>query len=205
MLSNMTIKDFLARTASKNPVPGGGSVSALAGALAASLITMVTNLTIGKKGFEEVSPQLEPIREKAQILEAQLRRDIDRDADAFDSVMAAFRLPRETEEEKQHRSQAIQDAYKSAAQVPMEVAHQALELIEMAATVIAKGNPNALTDAAVATMMARTAVLGALYNVKINLSAIKDNAFVDLMQQQVDAMEVQVKVAEAQTLSQVKL
>ena len=162
MLADLTIKGFLAETAGNAPVPGGGSISALNGAIATALTEMVANLTIGKKKYAEV--------------EGQMIRDIDRDSEAYDRVFAAFKLPKETEEEKAERSRVIQDATKQAAMVPMEVAEEIASVMETIIYVAHKGNRNAVTDACVAMMTARTCVLGALLNVRINLTSIKDEA-----------------------------
>ena len=183
MLVDLTIKGFLAETAGSAPVPGGGSISALNGAIATALTEMVANLTIGKKKYADVEGQMRTIATEAAIIRERLIRDIDRDSEAYDRVFAAFKLPKETEEEKAERSRVIQDATKQAAMVPMEVAE------EIIIYVAHKGNRNAVTDACVAMMTARTCVLGALLNVRINLTSIKDEAFVKRMSEKADFLE----------------
>lgn len=189
MLVDLTIKDFLDKTASKNPVPGGGSISALCGAIAAGLSEMVANLTIGKKGYEAQSPEMEEIAKEARRFREKLAGDIDRDSDAYAQVMNAFQLPRGTENEKASRTEAVQKALKNAALVPLRVAEDAFRIMELGGKVLEKGNRNAVTDGAVAVMTARTALLGALYNVKINLASIKDTEFVKEVNKKVERLE----------------
>ena len=187
MLVDLTIKGFLAETAGSAPVPGGGSISALNGAIATALTEMVANLTIGKKKYADVEGQMRTIATEAAIIRERLIRDIDRDSEAYDRVFAAFKLP--TEEEKAERSRVIQDATKQAAMVPMEVAEEIASVMETIIYVAHKGNRNAVTDACVAMMTARTCVLGALLNVRINLTSIKDEAFVKRMSEKADFLE----------------
>ena len=188
MLVDLTIKGFLAETAGSAPVPGGGSISALNGAIATALTEMVANLTIGKKKYADVEGQMRTIATEAAIIRERLIRDIDRDSEAYDRVFAAFKLPKETEE-KAERSRVIQDATKQAAMVPMEVAEEIASVMETIIYVAHKGNRNAVTDACVAMMTARTCVLGALLNVRINLTSIKDEAFVKRMSEKADFLE----------------
>jgi len=202
LLIKMRVSEFLAKTASKDPVPGGGSISALAAASAASLVEMVARLTIGKKGFEGVRTEMEAVSCKAAEYRERLSRCIDRDSEAYSKVMAAFNMPRESEAEKKARSQAIQEALKVAAEVPLVAAEDALALLPLAETVIRKGNPNALTDGLVALMMARTAVLGALYNVKINLASMKDEAYVSRVSSRVKEIEALAMEKEKAILDQ---
>ena len=189
MLAELTIKGFLAETAGSAPVPGGGSISALNGAIATALTEMVANLTIGKKKYADVEGQMKTIATEAAIIRERLIRDIDRDSEAYDRVFAAFKLPKETEEEKAERSRVIQDATKQAAMVPMEVAEEIASVMETIIYVAHKGNRNAVTDACVAMMAARTCVLGALLNVRINLGSIKDKTFADELQREADVLE----------------
>lgn len=205
MLVDKTVIDFLNETASNNPVPGGGSIAAHSGATAAALTEMVANLTIGRKGYEAISDEMKQIAERANEIRNQLIKDIDRDAEAFNDVMAAFKYPKNTDEEKVIRKEKIQDSMKHAAMVPLEVAKKSYEIIDLAKVVVEKGNQNAVTDGAVASMMARTAVLSALYNVKINLGSIKDSEFVDEISKEVNNLETQVIVKEQQILESVEL
>lgn len=205
MLVDLNIKGFLEETASNAPVPGGGSIAALSGAISAALTEMVANLTIGKKGYEGLEAEMQQIAKDGAKLREKLAADIDRDSDAFNQVMAAFKLPKGTEEEVEARKAAIQEATKNAALVPLEVATDVFHMMKQIAVVVEKGNKNAVTDGAVAAMMARTAVLSALYNVKINLGSIKDETFVKEATEKVQQMEYQVQEIEKEILSKVVL
>ena len=205
MLTNQKITDFLQKTSSGTAVPGGGSVSALSAALGAGLTEMVANLTVGKKGYEAVESEMQDIAATAQDLRNKLVLEVDRDANAYKDVLAAFKLPKTTEEEQEQRKQAIQEAMKNAARVPLGVAYDALQVMDLAEKVIGKGNRNAASDGAVGTMMARTAVLGALFNVKINLASVKDKAFVEEMMREVTKIENRVHEREKEILSQVDI
>jgi len=196
VLRDLTIPEFLEKTASNTPVPGGGSVAALSAAVAASLAEMVAHLSIGKKGLEAAGDEMKAIISMASAYRETLLHDIDRDSDAFNQVMAAFKLPKNTAEEVKQRHLAIQEGLKTAALVPLRVAKDAFKILEMAGTVVIKGNKNAVTDGVVAAMMARTAVLSALYNVKINLASIKDNAFVNEVSKQVRELETEIETKE---------
>lgn len=205
MLTDLTIKDFLKKTASNSPVPGGGSIAALSGAISASLLEMVANLTIGKKGYEEFEEEMKEISAALLEYRKKLIADIDKDSNAYDAVMAAYRLPKSNDEERDRRSGAIQEALKNAVLVPLEVAKMGLDIIKLAGNIVRDGNKNAITDGAVAAMMARTALLSALYNVKINLSSIKDEAFVNEISDQVRDMEIKIQKLEQGILAEIDL
>lgn len=205
MLAQLSLVDFLKQTASNEPVPGGGSIAAMSGATAAALGEMVASLTIGRKKYEAVEAEMLEVQQKAAAVREKLLKDIDRDAASFNHVMEAMKLPKETEEEKQVRSKAIEAATKEAALVPLEVAKTTLEFMPLIEQVVTKGNQNAVTDGAVAAMMARTAVKAALYNVKINLLGLKDEAFVAELTPQIEAIEAEVEAMEQKILGQVKL
>ena len=189
MLADLTVKDFLDKVACSDPVPGGGSIAALNGALASALTTMVARLTVGKKGYE-VSEEL---MQHAQTITLRLLDEfialIDKDSEAYNEVFACFKLPKATDEEKAARSAAIQEATKFAALVPMQVARNAYELMTVIMDVARLGNRNAVTDACVAMMSARSAVLGALMNVRINLGSLKDKEFVAKLQAEACELE----------------
>lgn len=190
MLAELTLQQFIDKVISNDPVPGGGSVSALNGALAASLSAMVANLTVGRKKYAEVNDLMQELAARLETAARRLLADVDRDSEAYDRVFSAFKLPKDTDEQKAVRSEAIQRETKYAAQVPMEVARAVHEILPHIATVAQRGNSNAVTDACVAMMCARTAVLGALLNVKINLSSIKDEAFVKAMAEEAARLEI---------------
>ena len=200
LLSELPVKEFLLVTAGDDPVPGGGSVSALCGALSAALGQMVTNLTIGRKKYAEYE---ESMKEMAAVFNSYLdefAKDIDKDSDAYDAVFSAYKLPKETEEEKAVRSQKIQEATKIAAEVPLQVAQKAGKLMDFISMVAKTGNQNAVTDACVAMMCARTAVLGALLNVRINLSSLKDEEYVAQLKAEADHLEATAVEKEQQLL-----
>jgi formiminotetrahydrofolate cyclodeaminase len=205
VLTNQKITVFLEKTASGTPVPGGGSVSALSAALGAGLAEMVANLTIAKKGYEAVENEMKETAETLKNLREKLVTEVDKDSNAYKDVLTAFKLPKDTQEEKEQRTEAIQDAMKNAARIPLGVAYDSLQVMDLAEKVIRNGNRNAASDGAVGTMMARTAVLGALFNVKINLASVKDQAFVEEMTRKVNKLESRVHEREAEILSYVKI
>ena len=205
MLTNQKITDFIEKTASGIPVPGGGSVSALSAALGAGLTEMVANLTVGKKGYESVESEMKETAETVENLRIKLIAEVDKDSNAYKDVLAAFKLPKTTAKEQEQRKQAIQDAMKNAARVPLGVAYDSLQVMDLAEKVIKSGNRNAVSDGAVGTMMARSAALGALFNVKINLSSIEDDAFVEELTREVNKLESRVHERETEILALVEL
>ena len=205
MLANLKITEYLEKAAAGTAVPGGGSVAALNAALAAGLTEMVANLTIGKKGYEAVAEEMNDIAGKSTELREKLTVAIDRDAEAYSEVMAAFKLPKATDQEKGLRSLAVQKAFKHAALVPLEVANHAVEVIDLAGRAVDSGNKNAVTDGLVATMNARTAALAALYNVKINLGSIEDDEFVKKLTREINDLEQQAKSKEQKILANVMI
>ena len=203
MLTELTVKDFLNKVAGSDPVPGGGSIAALNGAIASALAAMVANLTIGKKNYADCEELMKQIAERAAGLKEEFVADVDRDSEAYDRVFACFKMPKATDEEKAARSAAIQEATKFAAQVPMEVARRAYGLMDTIAQVARKGNQNAVTDACVAMLSARNAVLAALLNVRINLSSLKDQELVARLQAEADELERQAIAREQELLQQI--
>ncbi len=189
MLSEIKICDLLEKTASSEPAPGGGSMSALAAAVAASLVEMVANLTIGRKGYEDVEEEMKAVSRKASHYRKKFTESIDLDSAAYAKVMEAFRMPKSTETEKEARSLAVQDALRLAAEVPLSVAEDVLDFMPLAQAALEKGNPNAYTDGLVGVMMARTGALGALHNVRINLGSIRDKAYVSTISDRVQKIE----------------
>ncbi|WP_449032448.1 cyclodeaminase/cyclohydrolase family protein [Porphyromonas sp.] len=204
MLTELTVKGLLAETAGDAPVPGGGSISALNGAIAAALAEMVANLTIGKKKYADVQDEMAEVAKSAAALQKELVLDVDRDSEAYDGVSQAFKLPKETDEEKAIRSAAIQENTKKAALVPMEVARRASALLPTIEAVVARGNQNAVTDGCVAMMCARVAVVGALFNVRINLTSIKDEEFVARLREEADRLEADILAREAAVIAHTK-
>lgn len=196
MMSEQSMEQFLQRVASKNPVPGGGSVAAQSGATAAALVEMVASLTISKRGYEEVQNEMVDIQSQVKKIRSQMVKYIEEDAKAFESVMNAYGMPRDTDELKRARSRAIQKGLKLAAEVPLKVAKLANQLMDYGVIVVEKGNKNAVTDGGVSLMLARTALRAAIYNVKINLSSIKDVEFVDKLRQEIEKIEKESEAKE---------
>ena len=186
-LTELKVDAFLRETASESPAPGGGSVSALAGALASALAGMVANLTQGEK-FADVAEKMREIAASAEKIRKELEESVQKDTESFDAYMAALHLPKGTEEEKERRKASIQEALKGAVLVPLETAQTAQEIFPLLKVVLEKGNANAQSDALVASMLAKTAVHGALLNVKINLGGICDEAFCQKMHERVQEM-----------------
>ena len=203
-LTDLTVKGLLDVTAGKDPVPGGGSISALCGSIAAALTEMVAGLTIGKKKYAEVEEQMKELVERVQKIRQQLILDVDRDSEAYNVVFAAFQMPKETDEEKAARSAQIQEATKIAANVPMEVARRVYSLLSDIEEVVSNGNQNAVTDGCVAMMSARNAIIGALFNVRINLTSIKDEQYVADMTAEADRLEREVIEREAKVIEYTK-
>ena len=171
---DVTPTAFLDAVAADTPAPGGGSVAALAGALGAALAAMVGRLTLGKPKYAEVEDEMEPLVAKAERLRQTLTARISEDTAAFEAVMAAYRMPKRTEEEKAERRAAIQAAVTRATEVPLSTAQDAVAALELARTAVTLGNANAITDAGTGAWMARAAVAGAALNVRINAAALDD-------------------------------
>ena len=188
MLTSLSVDDFLDEIASHSPAPGGGSVSALAAALGAALTSMVCRLTIGKKKYADVQSEMEKALMQSEKLRAQFKAIIDEDTAAYNKVMAAYALQKETEEQKMKRTAEIQEAMKTATLVPlklMELCGVAMKLVKIVAE---QGNQSAVSDAGVAMLMLQAGCEGAAMNVKINLGLLTDSGFVAkikiLMEQQ---------------------
>jgi glutamate formiminotransferase len=175
-LLNMNLRAFANETAKDSPAPGGGSISAYVGALGASLGTMVANLSAGKRGWDDRLEEFSGWAEKGQHLKDALLHLVDEDTNAFNQIMAAFRLPKDSDEEKAARKAAIQDATHYAIETPLRTMELAFEVFELAEAMVKEGNPNSVTDAGVGALCARAAVHGAWMNVKINTGSLADKA-----------------------------
>ncbi|MFN4931736.1 MAG: glutamate formimidoyltransferase [Bacteroidota bacterium] len=180
-LINMSLSDFADETASESPAPGGGSISAYVGALGVSLGTMVANLSSHKKGWDAQWKFYSDWALKGQAIKKEMLKMVDEDTNAFNKIMLAFGLPKGNDEEKKVRSEAIQSATKLAIITPYKVMQLALESMELMKVMVEQGNPNSVTDAAVGALCARTAVIGAFMNVRINASGYHDKAFINDM------------------------
>jgi len=177
-LVRMNLRDFANELSTDSPAPGGGSVASLAGALGAALAAMVSNLTMGKKGYEEVQEEMVQIGIAGQQLKDEFLADIDLDTEAFDRLMDAFRLPKKSDEEKAARDAAVVEATKGAIAVPLRVLKRTIAALGLIRSVAEKGNQNSLSDAGVGGLMALAAARGACYNVLINLQGLADAGYV---------------------------
>ncbi len=180
-LVSMTLTDFADETASESPAPGGGSISAYVGSLGISLATMVANLSSHKKGWDARWEEFSEWAEKGQKIKDELTKLVDLDTTAFNKIMTAFGLPKSTDEEKQARKQALQDATKFAIEVPFKVMQLSFESLTIIKAMADIGNPNSVSDAGVGALCARSAVMGAFMNVRINASGYDDKSFVNEM------------------------
>jgi formiminotetrahydrofolate cyclodeaminase len=188
MIKDKPVQVFLDELASKASTPGGGSAAAIMGAMSAALASMVCNLTLGKKGYEAVESDMQALLEKSEALRAKLTDMVRADVDVFDQVMAAYGMPKETDEQKAKRSEAIQSALKAATDVPLECARTCAEVIDLCKPVAEKGNKNVISDAGVAVLAAQAALRSAALNVYINVPGIKDKTFADDRASQLDTI-----------------
>lgn len=176
-LIDLSSKEFLRDLASDAPAPGGGGGAAMAGALAAALASMVANLTLGKEKFKAREDEARRLLQEAEAAREELLRLVEADASVFNSFMACYRLPKQTEEEKTARTASIRQAAKQAAAVPLAIARQAARTAQLAERLTVIGNPGVITDGACSVLLARAALRCAEYNVRINLKLTHDEAF----------------------------
>jgi methenyltetrahydrofolate cyclohydrolase len=177
MFLERTLADYIDALASSEPTPGGGSTAALAGSLAASLVSMVCNLTIGKRRYREAEPTLREVLAQAEALRGRLGELMERDVAAYDGVMRAYRLPQGTAQEQDARQGAMQQALQEATRVPLEIAEGCAQVIELALPAAELGNPWAVSDAGAAALLAEAALHSALLNVQINLRSLHEGPF----------------------------
>ncbi|MFP3255837.1 MAG: glutamate formimidoyltransferase [Thermoplasmata archaeon] len=185
MLENMSIRKFLEELSSSSPTPGGGAASALVGSIAASLSSMVANLTIGKKKYQEVESEMKEIAKEAVRLRDELFLIVDEDVMVFNKIMDALKLPKETEEQVRLRKEKIEEASKEACEVPLKTARLCLEVMKLAFKVTEKGNKNAISDGACSAYFAHSALQGALLNIRINLKNISDENYKKMMHENI--------------------
>lgn len=204
MLIDQTISQFLDELASNSPAPGGGSVAALAGATGAALTSMVCNLTIGKKKYADVQNEMITVVQRSELLRKELTTLIDKDTEAFNTVMAAFGLPKGTEQEQAAWSTAIREATKSATLIPLGVMRVCQQALHYAKTVAQKGNKNSASDAGVAALMLQASCAGAALNVRINLNGLTDPAFVQQISQQYKDVIQSVEALTREVLEEVE-
>ena len=184
-LRELSVNQFVEETASKASVPGGGRVSAMVGELGAALMEMVANLTIGKEKYAGVQEEMQALAAEGAALHEELLAGIKKDSESFNGYMRALKLPKETEEEKKIRTAARQQP----TEAPLAIAESAAKIFPMAEAVVKRGNKGAVSDGLIAAMLARTAVVGALFNVKINLASIKDESYVSELEKRVEKLE----------------
>ena len=188
MTKNNTIAKFLDELASEQPTPGGGGAAAILGAVGAALVSMVANLTIGKKNYEAFDAELKATNAAAEKVRAELTAAIDEDVVAFNGVMGAYGLPRGTDEEKAARAAAIQAALKQATDAPLRAVKACHEVIKLSAVVAEKGNVNVISDAGVAVLAANAGLRSAALNVYIHTKSIKDREFAEIRLGEVNAL-----------------
>ena len=186
MIKDDSVQTFLDQLASKSSTPGGGSAAAIMGAMAAALASMVANLTVGKKNYENVQGDMEKMLRQTEDLRGKLTDMVNADVEVFDKVMAAYGMPKESDEEKNQRSNAIQTALKEATDVPLECAKLCAEVIRLCEPMAEKGNTNVISDAGVAVVAGYAALRSAALNVYINVGNIKDKEFAEDRRQQLE-------------------
>ncbi len=202
-LVNMSVYDFAEELSRDSPAPGGGSVAALAGAMGASLASMVANLTYGKKKYREVWDDMLRIGERAQGLKYRFLELIDKDTEAFDAFMAAMKLPKKTEEEKRIRELEIERATKKAIEIPLATLRLSTEIVKLADELAEKGNRNAISDAGVAALSAYTTAYGAYLNVLINLTGLSDEEYRKRVREEADRILQEVEQGKDRVMEKV--
>ena len=188
MLTEKPVTIFLDELASSTPAPGGGSAAALSGALGAALVSMVCNLTLGKKKYADVQEDIEALLERSEALRKELTDLLEEDVKAYTAYSQAAKMPRQTEEQKAERSKAMQSALKGATDVPLRIAEAAVKVMYLCRPAAEKGNVWAVSDAGVAVLMAEAALRGAALNVLINLGSLKDEEFVAEKRAKLDSL-----------------
>lgn len=201
MFLDNSLQHFVDKVSGNEAVPGGGSVSATVGALGTALVEMVTNLTIDKKGYEDNWEEMKMVRSEVSVIKEEILQLIEEDSKSYETVLEAYKLPKGTDEEKKARSEAIQHALYLAALTPLNIARKCLEGFQFVKLVLIKGNRNAYSDAKVAAVMLRSAVYGAIFNVKINLESLKDQALVTSLQNEIGDILSQADQLEQDALS----
>ena len=190
---------YLDDAAANKPAPGGGSVSACAGALGAALVSMVCNLTRGREKFADVEAEIVAIVEASEAARHRLEQLLQEDTTAYNGVIAAYKMPKETAEDQAARSQAVQDGLIVAADVPLEICRVAVEVCRLARDAAGIGNPQAVTDAGIGAILGEAAVVGAALNVRINLGSIKDEAYVAKAAAEIDEIQADAAALRAET------
>ena len=193
MYAEKPLHFFLDKLCSSSPEPGGGSASALTGSIAASLSGMLAALTINKKGYEDVWPEMEEILDKATRLKDDMLDLLQKDTEAFDDAAKAFKLPKGTEEQKKKRSEAIENGLVKASEVPLAIMEKSLEVARLAQRVLKKGNEMAVTDGAISALFAEAAAIGGMINVRINFSWMKNREYIEKTEKRLDVILEEIK------------
>jgi len=205
MLSRMTLEQFAEALAAATPTPGGGSASAQAGAMAASLIQMMCDLTIGRERYRAHDEEVRAIRARAEGLRRNLLALVDRDAQAYDEVIRALRLPKETDAQKQSRAEALERANLFAIEAPLAIADACAVLMGLASELAAKGNVNAVSDVGVAALLAYAGLRGAVLNVRVNLKGVGDEDRASKLRDRVRRLEVDSEKLREEALTAIYL
>ncbi|MGG7164319.1 cyclodeaminase/cyclohydrolase family protein [Clostridium ihumii] len=190
MLDNKTVREFISELSSNSPAPGGGSVAAIASSLSAALVGMVCNLTIGKKAYEALGEvEKEEVNNSLKVCNSLKDEFLDlmnEDTEVFLELMKAFKMPKESDEEKSARSAKIQEGYKKSLEVPLKTAKRTFDVYDYILVVAKHGNKNAISDAGVAALMAQSGLEAAILNVRINLGSIKDESYIATVKEEIE-------------------
>lgn len=200
-MQNKSINQFIEETSSNSPTPGGGSVAALVAALSSALTSMVASLTVNKKGYEKIYNEMEVIIVKMQEKNKLFLESMDDDVQVFNKLMEGYRLPKSNEEEKKYRDTFFQEKTKEALQVPLVLARNVYTLFDDIRLCANSGNQGLASDAAIACILARSAILSAICNVEINLGAIKDDFYVDSISQEIQKLANDTLMQEKEILN----
>jgi formiminotetrahydrofolate cyclodeaminase len=194
------LRVYLEDAASNKPAPGGGSVSACAGALGAALVSMVCNLTRGREKFAAVETEIVQLVEASEVARARLEQLLVEDTTAYNGVITAFKMPKDTDEEKAARKAAVQAGLVVAADVPLEICKVAVEVCRLSKIAAGIGNPQAVTDAGIGAILGEAAVVGAALNVRINLGSIEDGVYTSAAAARIDAIQAEAAALRAEVL-----
>ena len=201
MYPDKPIRFFLDKLCSNSPEPGGGSASALTGAVAASLSGMLSSLTVNKKGYEDVQDEMHEIFSSSSELKEELLDLLQKDTEAFDDASKAFKMPKDTEEQKNKRAEAIEAGLKKATEVPLSIMEKSLEVARLAKRVLTRGNKMAITDGAISALFADAAAIGAMINVRINFSWMKDQEYIARIEKRLTAILEETKKIKEEAVS----
>ena len=203
MYADQPLRFFLDKLCSDSPEPGGGSASALTGAIAASLSGMLAALTVNKKGYEAVWPEMEEILAKATQLKEDMLVLLQKDTEAFDDAARAFKMPKDSEEEKKKRALAIETGLIKASEVPLSIMEKSLEIAKLAREVLKKGNEMAITDGAISALFAEAAAIGGMINVRINFSWMKNEEYIEKTEKKLDVILEEVRAIKEEAVAYV--